>query len=229
MDEALAELAAYFGRRAVVPDQELVRLTATARAGGSRWGCHRRRVRRPGLSGHHLGGQPGLLGRLRDRGGAAVRFRPVLPAHANRERQPVSCAVLGLPRVRAAGHRPRSGWPDGPCRAWPRAGLRPLAADQAAEEEERRERLARLIVHSETPAGQVQRHWLAERIADDCPRCGWHGYFHHYIATVGTSQPSAGTGAPRSAATTTPTCTRTSRSPSGTSRLARPSTGSPSP
>ena len=21
-------------------------------------------------------------------------------------------------------------------------------------------------------------------IADDCPRCGWHGYFHHYIATV---------------------------------------------
>ena len=30
----------------------------------------------------------------------------------------------------------------------------------------------------------MQRHWLAGRITDDCPRCGWHGYFHHYIATV---------------------------------------------
>ena len=30
----------------------------------------------------------------------------------------------------------------------------------------------------------MQRHWLAERITDDCPRCGWHGYFHHYLATL---------------------------------------------
>ena len=30
----------------------------------------------------------------------------------------------------------------------------------------------------------MQRHWLAGRITDDCPRCGWHGYFHHYLATV---------------------------------------------
>jgi hypothetical protein len=32
--------------------------------------------------------------------------------------------------------------------------------------------------------GPVQRHWLRESITDDCPRCGWHGYFHHYIATI---------------------------------------------
>jgi hypothetical protein len=25
---------------------------------------------------------------------------------------------------------------------------------------------------------------VRERITDDCPRCGWHGYFHHYLATV---------------------------------------------
>jgi hypothetical protein len=42
-----------------------------------------------------------------------------------------------------------------------------------------------LIACSEDPAGLVQRYWLAERIEDDCPRCGWHGYFHHYIATIG--------------------------------------------
>jgi len=64
-------------------------------------------------------------------------------------------------------------------------GCARLAAGQAAEEGERRERLARLIVHSEEPAGSLQRHWLAERIEDDCPRCGWHGYFHHYLATIG--------------------------------------------
>jgi len=37
MDEPLAEVAAYFRRKSRVPDQELVRLTAAAREGGSRW------------------------------------------------------------------------------------------------------------------------------------------------------------------------------------------------
>jgi hypothetical protein len=37
MDEPLTELAAYFRRDTRLPDQELVRLTATARADGSRW------------------------------------------------------------------------------------------------------------------------------------------------------------------------------------------------
>jgi hypothetical protein len=40
-------------------------------------------------------------------------------------------------------------------------------------------------VHSEDPAGAVQRHWLAEPVTDDCPRCGWRGYFHHYLTTIG--------------------------------------------
>lgn len=37
MDEPLAELAGYFRRKARLPDEELIRLTAAARAGGSRW------------------------------------------------------------------------------------------------------------------------------------------------------------------------------------------------
>lgn len=37
MDEPLAEHAAYFRRKARLPDQELIRVTAAARAGGSRW------------------------------------------------------------------------------------------------------------------------------------------------------------------------------------------------
>jgi hypothetical protein len=64
-------------------------------------------------------------------------------------------------------------------------GCARLAADQAADDQQRRARLAGLIVHSEEPAGRLQRHWLAEPVTEDCPRCGWHGYFHHYIATIG--------------------------------------------
>jgi hypothetical protein len=37
VDEPLAELAVYFRSRAAVQDQELIRLTAAARTGGSRW------------------------------------------------------------------------------------------------------------------------------------------------------------------------------------------------
>jgi hypothetical protein len=37
MDKPVAELAAYFGSKSRLPDQDLVRLTAAARAAGSRW------------------------------------------------------------------------------------------------------------------------------------------------------------------------------------------------
>jgi hypothetical protein len=64
------------------------------------------------------------------------------------------------------------------------AGCARLARDQAADDALRRDWLPRLILHSDDPVGPVQRHWLAGRIIDDCPRCGWHGYFHHHIATI---------------------------------------------
>jgi hypothetical protein len=37
VNEPLPDLTAYFRRQAEVPDRELVRLTAAARTGGSRW------------------------------------------------------------------------------------------------------------------------------------------------------------------------------------------------
>lgn len=30
----------------------------------------------------------------------------------------------------------------------------------------------------------MRRHWLAEGVRDDCLCCGWHRYFHHYVATI---------------------------------------------
>jgi RNase P subunit RPR2 len=48
----------------------------------------------------------------------------------------------------------------------------------------RRQRLPGLIADSAPAHGPLQRHRLTEPIIDDCPRCGWHGYFHQHIATV---------------------------------------------
>ena len=41
------------------------------------------------------------------------------------------------------------------------------------------------------PGFNRQRHWLRERIAEDCRRCGWHGYFHRWIATIGADWAAA--------------------------------------
>ena len=32
--------------------------------------------------------------------------------------------------------------------------------------------------------GSLQRHRLTGPLVDDCPRCGWSGYFHQYLATI---------------------------------------------
>jgi hypothetical protein len=64
------------------------------------------------------------------------------------------------------------------------AGCARLARDQAADAAARRTRLPALIAASEPPIGELQRHQLTSPIIDDCPRCGWHGYFHEYLATI---------------------------------------------
>ena len=64
-------------------------------------------------------------------------------------------------------------------------GCTRLAHDQEAGAAARRARLPRLVEHSEPARGPLQRHLLTGRITDDCPRCGWHGYFHNHLATIG--------------------------------------------
>ena len=71
-----------------------------------------------------------------------------------------------------------------PLRARPQGGLRPAGPRPGHRRRPARDWLPRLILHSDDPVGPVQRHWLAGRIIDDCPRCGWHGYFHHQLATI---------------------------------------------
>ena len=184
VNEALAELAAYFRRWCEPPDAELVRLAAAARTAGSRWdtiaaACDARDdpdsavvVYRPfGL----IPGQgAGPLFRVTQHAvheltGSEGGYVPLTWPCPGCGRQVTDRAAYGRPVHVEHGHVP---------------GCARLACDQAADDARRRDRLPRQVAHSEDPAGPVQRHWLAGRITNDCPRCGWHGYFHHYIATV---------------------------------------------
>ena len=185
VDEALAELAAYFRRWREPPDAELVRLAAAARAAGSRWeaiaaACDERDA--PGTAavvyrpfGLIPGQGAGPLFRVTQHavhsliGSDGGYYSPLTWPCPGCGRRVTDRAAYGRPVHVEHGHMP---------------GCARLVCDQAADDAARRNRLPRLIVHSEDTIGPVQRHWLAGRIIDDCPRCGWHGYFHHYLATV---------------------------------------------
>ena len=63
-------------------------------------------------------------------------------------------------------------------------GCARLARDQAANAAHRGARLPRLIDSPEPAVEVLQRHRLPQAIIDDCPRRGWYGYFHDYLATL---------------------------------------------
>jgi hypothetical protein len=184
VDEPLAELSAYFRRKSEVPGTELVRLTAAAREGGSRWdaiavGCGVRDY-------HDITRVVGLPCWKADDTGAELLFSATQYAveqatGAQRRWPPLTWICPGCGRQvtdRAPAGRPvhvEHGHARGCAR---------LARDQAAEDQRHREQVPGLILHSEPAVGPVQRHWLREPITDDCPRCGWRGNFHHYLATV---------------------------------------------
>ena len=175
MDEPLAELAAYFRAKTRLPDEELARLALAARAAGSRWdviaaicGVTTYKdlagviYRNTGDTGAEL-----LFSATQDAvrqlTGSARYHAPLTWACAGCGQQVTEREPAGRPVHVEHGHTP---------------DCARLARDQAAEDQRRREQIPRLILHSEPAVGQLQRHWLRERITDDCPRCGWHGYFH---------------------------------------------------
>ena len=178
MNEPLAELAAYFRARTRLPDEELAQLTLAARAAGSRWDsiaaicgvttCKDLAgviCRNTGDTGAEL-----LFSAtqeaVRHLTSSARHYAPLTWACSGCGQQVTERAPAGRPVHVEHGHTP---------------DCARLARDQAAEDRRRREQLPRLILHSEPAVGQLQRHWLRERITDDCPRCGWHGYFHHFL------------------------------------------------
>jgi hypothetical protein len=186
MEQTLAELAAYSGPWYEGPGADLVRLTAAARAAGHRWDAIAA-VCDGALGGDipdvirrqywiNPGAGPGPLFGTAQRAARTLAGRdsgcypPLTWPCPGCGQQVTDLAPNGRPVHAELGHA---------------AGCERLARDQAADDALRREWLPRLVLHSEDPAGPVQRHWLAGQIRDDCPRCGWHGYFHQHLATVG--------------------------------------------
>lgn len=182
MNKPAAELASCFRTGTRLADEKLVRLTSAARAAGSRWGdiavaCGIMNYKDLGGVIDRIAGETGaeLLfsatqEAVRKLAGSERRCPPPVWPCPGCSQQVTDREPAGRPVHVEHGHAP---------------GCARLAADQAAEEQRRRVQVPGLILDSEPPVGLVQRHWLRERISDDCPRCGSHGYFHHYIATVG--------------------------------------------
>jgi hypothetical protein len=175
VDEPLAELSAYFRTESRVPGPELVRLTTAARAGGSRWAAIAAAC---GVRTYQ--DLAGVLYRISGDTGAELLYSATQYAveqltGGQRRCPPLTWVCPGCRQLvtdRTPAGRPvhvEHGQVPGCAR---------LARDQAAEDRRRREQVPGLILHSEPAAGPLQRHWLCEPITDDCPRCGWHGYFH---------------------------------------------------
>jgi hypothetical protein len=185
MEEPLAELAGYSRAGSQVPDTDLVRLTAAARTAGHRWdaiaaACDNGPgqdipgvIRQQYWISPAVG--PGPLFSATPRaarnlaGREASCYRPLTWPCPGCGNQVTDLAPGGRPARAELGHA---------------AGCTRLARDQGADDALRREWLPRLILYSDDPIGSLQRHWLAGPITDDCPRCGWHGYFHHHLATI---------------------------------------------
>jgi hypothetical protein len=174
MIDPLDELARCFRDQVPVTGAELTRLASAARAAGHPWAAMANAYQ-PGAEVAEPSGVPGS-------GSAGFLFRQVFDASrktwgvapswpcADCGRQVTDLAPLGRPVHTEAGH-------DAECTR--------IARDQAADDAERQARLPALIRSSEPARGPLQRHRLAGRFIDDCPRCGWRGYFDTAAATLG--------------------------------------------
>jgi hypothetical protein len=122
MDEPLAELAACFQRKSRLPDQDLARLTAAARAAGSRWDAIA-----AACGVHTYQDLAGVAGRITGETGAELLFSATQHAveqltGSQRRYPPLTWTCPGCGQQvtdRAPAGRP------GARRARPRTGLRP--------------------------------------------------------------------------------------------------------
>jgi hypothetical protein len=183
VDDPVAELAGYFQRKTKVPDADLVGLTSAARAAGRSWsgiaaecGVWTRAdtygvITQPGRIGAETTAALLFLGTQHalEQVTGSRRYPPLVWPCPGCGQQVTDRAATGRPHHIEHGHRL-------PCTR--------LSRDQAADADARRTQIPRLIAVPEPAAGPLQRHRLRERIIDDCPRCGWHGYFHTHLAII---------------------------------------------
>ncbi len=186
MGDPLERLAGYFHRKEKASPEDFTGLARAAREAGHTWSAMTAAC---GIT------EPG------DMNDVAVAIQPFILVPDRLPElfyQSVSYAIEQL--TRPARRYPPVTWHCGTCgrQVTDRAGAgRPihvehghgpgcarLARDQGADDARRRAALPALVKASDPPCGQLQRHHLAEPIIEDCPRCGWRGYFHEHITTI---------------------------------------------
>lgn len=179
MADPLGELSGHLTKQIKLPAQQVVQLASALRADGLRWA--------------DIASACGVANSASDPGTAeawaqamARIFREVQNAVASAEggeqadshlRWPcMKChqdvtdtAPFGRPMHTSLGHD---------------RGCSRLARDQAADDEDRRSRIPAFVTESERRHGTLRRHRLAGRFIDECPRCGWHGFFDTWAATL---------------------------------------------
>ena len=189
----------FFRDRIKLPDGELTHLTSAARAAGCSWdamagACGIRAYEdTAGIVAQPSGIIPDAGADLLYRAAqyakqkitGSRRYLPLTWPCRGCEQRVTDRAATGRPIHAKHGHAP---------------GCTRLAHDQEADAAARRARLPRLVEDPEPARGPLQRPLLTGRITFDCPRCGWHGYFHNHLATTGGDW-SAGRRIPISART----------------------------
>jgi hypothetical protein len=168
-----------------VPDEELVRLTGAARVAGNNWptiatACGVRTYQDTvGVVAQPSGIVPstgaGILFRATQYSlwkliGTTMRYPPLTWQCPGCEQQVTDRTATGRPVHIEHGHG---------------EGCVRLALDQTADDAERRHWLPRKVKRSRRAGKTLQRHQLDKPVIDDCPRCGWHGYFHEYVTVDG--------------------------------------------
>ena len=178
MNGPLGILAAYFRNQEPLSAVDMVRAAAEVRAGGLGWreiaeACAPSRLTgdpadetRPAAAVHLFRDVQHAVSAA---AGDGQRIAPLAWPCPDCARQVVDVAPFGRPIHVELGHR---------------TGCTRLAAGQQADDAERRARIPSLVVGSEPPRGPLRRHRLARRFTDDCPRCGWSGYFDTWAATI---------------------------------------------
>ena len=171
--DPLTDLAGYFRDASPLPDPVFLQLVSAARTAGHRW-AGLAAACAPGADIEEPDGLPGTgsAGRLFRRAydaAEATRHGPPSWRCPDCRHSVTDLGPLGRPAHLERGHA---------------AACARLARDQAADDDQRRARIPALITSSEPARGPLQRHHLGQRFIDDCPRCGWRGYFDTHAATL---------------------------------------------
>lgn len=183
MTDPLGELTAYFRNRVPLTATDMVRLASAVRASGLRWAAITRACDPYTAAADACKSEEDLdtpaaaamrlfrdiqhaAGIVR---GEAHRITPLAWPCPDCQHQVTDVAPVGRPIHVEIGHH---------------HGCERLARDQADDDEDRRARIPALVTSSQPASGRLQRHRLAQRFIDWCPRCGWHGYFDDWVATI---------------------------------------------